>query len=208
VKARDADIRDLAAVSQTPPHHLLGQMANLSAEALAAAEAGLSRKVEERKHSFGEAHEQVLRKAGEMLGQQVEPDAEVRWRDMESRSLAQVADALGKLATMLGVPPQALWERIPGVTQQDVEKWKQLAEENDSLAGLFNQLASGVDSSLETVQDPSDLKARFDALGVAIRSGVDPSDAASRLGLDGIEFTGAVPVSLRVPQRDAADLEE
>jgi hypothetical protein len=36
-----------------------------------------------------------------------------------------------------------LWERIPGVTQQDVEKWKQLAEENDSLAALFNQLADG-----------------------------------------------------------------
>ncbi|MBA2337297.1 MAG: phage portal protein [Acidimicrobiia bacterium] len=127
IDARDADIRDLAAVSQTPPHHLLGQVANLSAEALSAAEAGLSRKVQERKHTFGESHEQVLRLAADLTGEPSEAGAEVRWRDMESRSLAQTADALGKLAQMLGVPVEALWERVPGVTQQDVERWKALA---------------------------------------------------------------------------------
>jgi hypothetical protein len=41
------------------------------------------------------------------------------------------------------------------------------------------------------------MKATFDALGVAIRAGVEPADAARRLGLDGISFTGAMPVSLR-----------
>lgn len=51
------------------------------------------------------------------------------------------------------------------------------------------------------------MKAKFDALGVAIRSGVDPADAARRLGLDGISFTGAVPVSLRLPETAATTLE-
>ena len=56
--------------------------------------------------------------------------------------------------------------------------------------------------------DATELKSQFDALGVAIRAGVDPADAATRLGLGGIRFTGAVPVNLRMPESDATDLEE
>jgi hypothetical protein len=41
------------------------------------------------------------------------------------------------------------------------------------------------------------LKEQFDALGVAIRSGVDPDDAARRVGLEGVKFTGAIPTTLR-----------
>lgn len=54
------------------------------------------------------------------------------------------------------------------------------------------------------------LKAKFDALGVAIRAGVDPQSAATMLGLEGIKFTGAVPVSLRMPKDEVEqrDLEE
>lgn len=40
-------------------------------------------------------------------------------------------------------------------------------------------------------------KATWDSLGVAIRAGVDPEDAAHRLGLGGLKFTGDKPVSLR-----------
>lgn len=50
-------------------------------------------------------------------------------------------------------------------------------------------------------------KAKFDALGVAIRAGVEPSNAADRLGLPGLVFTGAVPTSLRLPESEASDLE-
>lgn len=154
IKARDADIRDLAAVSQTPPHHLLGEMANLSAEALAAAEAGLTRKVEERRHTFGESWEQVLRLAAAAAGDAdaaADTTAEVIWRDTESRSLAQVADALGKIATQLGVPVQALWERIPGVTQNEVNRWRQLAEESDVFAGIMAAI-DGTGGSPEPVE--------------------------------------------------------
>jgi hypothetical protein len=138
IKSRDADIRDLAAVTQTPPHHLLGQMANLSAEALAAAESSLIRKVEERKHSFGESWEQALRLAASVADVEGSDDfeAQVRWRDMESRSLSQVADALGKLSQQLGVPVEMLWEKIPGWTDQDVLRAKTLAAEGDALASL------------------------------------------------------------------------
>lgn len=146
IKAKEADVRDLAAVTQTPPHHLLGQMANLSAEALAAAEASLSRKVEERKHTFGESHEQWLRLAATVMGDGEsarDVEAQVRWRDMESRSLAQAADALGKLAQMLQVPVEMLWEKIPGWTQQDVDRAKALAEQGGGLEALMLELAGG-----------------------------------------------------------------
>lgn len=52
------------------------------------------------------------------------------------------------------------------------------------------------------------MKAAFDALGVAVRAGVDPQSALHKLGLDGVTMSGAVPVSLRLPERDAEDLEE
>jgi hypothetical protein len=145
IAAHEADVKSLAAVTQTPPHHLLGQMANLSAEALAAAEASKSRKIEERKHSFGESWEQALRLADGAA----DYNAQVRWRDTESRSLAQTADALGKLATMLGVPVEALWERIPGVTQQDLARWKRLADEGGAMEQMMRQLAGATEPPVE-----------------------------------------------------------
>lgn len=58
------------------------------------------------------------------------------------------------------------------------------------------------------VLDPADLKAAADAMGVLIRAGVKPEDAAEQVGLTGVEFTGAVPTSLRLPEADAAGLEQ
>lgn len=52
------------------------------------------------------------------------------------------------------------------------------------------------------------MKKKFDALGVAIRAGVDPDNAASQLGLQGVRFTGAVPVSLRLPEAEADKVED
>lgn len=51
------------------------------------------------------------------------------------------------------------------------------------------------------------MKAAAEALGTLIRAGVDPQDAAERAGLSGIDFTGAIPVSLRVPTTQAQSLE-
>lgn len=56
--------------------------------------------------------------------------------------------------------------------------------------------------------DTSRAKEAFDALGVAVRAGVDPQSALDVLGMPGVKLTGAVPVSLRLPEADSKVLEE
>lgn len=141
IESREATLRHAATLSQTPVHELIGELVNLSAEALAAAEAGRDRKVDERKTLHGESHEQLFWLVGRIKGVEVPLDAEVKWRDTSARAFAAVVDGLGKIAKMLQVPPQELWERIPGTTKQDIERWKAAAQQGDS----FDQLAKLLD---------------------------------------------------------------
>lgn len=153
INAHDADVRALAAVSQTPVHELIGQMANLSAEALAAAESSLTRKIEARRHTIGESWEQTLRLAAHVMGDRDgarDFEAQVAWKDMESRSLAQAADALGKIAEMLQVPVEMLWEKIPGFTQQDVDRAKELRSQPDAMGLLAQALTGGLEPTQPT----------------------------------------------------------
>jgi hypothetical protein len=154
INSIDMSIRHLAAVSQTPPHHLLGQIANLSAEALQAAETSLSRKVEEYRKAFGESWERVFRLAGALGGDNAsyeDASGEVLWRDMEQRSLAQSADALGKLADQLDIPKHGLWTRVPGVTQNEIDWWNDLRESEDYELQMAEALSRA--SSLRTTTE-------------------------------------------------------
>lgn len=141
IESREKSLRHAATLSQTPIHELTGDLVQLSAEALAAAEAGKDRKVDERCTNSGESHEQVAWAVGQYIGEDVPPDAQVIWRDTSARAFAATVDGLGKLSQMLGVPPQELWERIPGVTKQDADRWRQTAEQGNA----FDQLADMLD---------------------------------------------------------------
>ncbi|WP_431781712.1 phage portal protein [Streptomyces chumphonensis] len=136
-------VRHLAVVSQVPPHYLLGDMVNLSAEALAAAETTLMRMVDDFKRNFGESWESDLRLAAYIAGDTAgweDTASQVQWRDTESRSFSQTVDALGKARTMLGVPAQALWARVPGFTDTDRSNWAELAAQEDRSARLGESL--------------------------------------------------------------------
>lgn len=141
ILAREHDMRDLAAISQVPPHWLTGAMVNLSAEALAAAEAAYMRKIDLCKHIFGERHELLLRLGAKMSGLPGVTDfgAEVQWKDTESRSLVQAATALGILTKQLQIPPELLWGRIPGWTAQMTKRAKQIMAD-----GEFVRLLAGM----------------------------------------------------------------
>lgn len=146
--AREASLRGIAIKSQTPPGYMLGEMANLSAEALAATEAPAQRRAAGYRSLLGEAYEQAFRldakQAGDVAGWET-PSAQVVWRDTESRSLAQVADALGKLAQSLKIPARGLWEKIPGTTDQDLASWEQMRSDEMRESADMAARSFGVD---------------------------------------------------------------
>lgn len=140
LRSRESVLKYAATLSETPVHELIGELVNLSAEALAAAEAGRDRKVELAKTSLGESHEQMAQTTGDLMGVAVPDDIEVVWRDTSARAFGALVDGLGKIAQMLHVPAEMLWDRIPGVTRQDVERWRAAAEQGDSLGQLTSLL--------------------------------------------------------------------
>jgi hypothetical protein len=146
IEATDADLRLLAAITQTPPHHLLGLSSNLQAEALAAAESGLQRKSFDFRTNAEQFYVDLVRLDAMSRGDMdtaIAYDLQVRWRDTESRSMTQAADALGKLAVQLKVPIEMLWERIPGWTDDDVERAKTLVE-TGSIEALIAEMTAGL----------------------------------------------------------------
>lgn len=140
IESREASLRHGATLSQTPVHELVGQLVNMAAEALAAAEAGKDRKVDERQALAGESWEQALWLAGRYKGIEIPDDSQVRWRDTSAQAFAATVDALGKLAQMLGIPREELWERVPGATPADVARWKEKSKQGDSFAQLTDLL--------------------------------------------------------------------
>jgi hypothetical protein len=161
-------IKDFSALTQTPPNFLLGQMANLSADALNAAEKSFRRKVGEYQRLFGEAWERVLRIGMILEGRSERDDAEhseILWRDFENAALSQTADALAKLSdgTGVGIPKRGLWEMVPGVTPLQIAKWNRLADQQDSLNSLgqnlddyADMLNASADSRADSVSDDVD----------------------------------------------------
>ena len=129
VDVKQASIRDMAAIAQVPAQSLgANAISNVSADGLAAMESAKDRKSSEIRTSLGESYEQLLRLCAHLDGDQQEAAdfaSEVKWADMTARSFAQTVDALGKLATMLSIPPEILWEDIPGFTAEKIKRIKQ-----------------------------------------------------------------------------------
>ncbi|WVX87854.1 portal protein [Arthrobacter phage Berrie] len=143
LSAYESSIRTMAAVAQISPNILTGDLVNLSADALAQMEASTQRKMGEYETLFGESWESAFRLAALAAGDSaaaLDTSAQVRWRDTEARSLAQTVDALGKIAQMLQVPVEALWEKIPGITETDVAYWKSIKDETDLLGGIVAEM--------------------------------------------------------------------
>jgi hypothetical protein len=123
LKAVRDDVGDLAAITKTPPHYLLGEIVNASGDALKAAETGLVSKTKARMKTAGWTWEKVIKLAFGWLGdtaKQNEVLAETIWADPESRSRAELADAILK-ETQMGLPPEMAFERL-GLTPSQIER--------------------------------------------------------------------------------------
>jgi len=146
IKVIEIAVQHIAAQTRTPPHYLLGQMVNVSADALTAAESGLVAKVTERQRILGASLREIMRLEALASGDAKRAESlslgSVMWRDAQFRSDAQYADALTKYKAV-GVPDEALWERIPGVGPDEIKRWKSMRDDQAAaivggdIAGLF-----------------------------------------------------------------------
>lgn len=140
IESKASALRDLSAIGQVPAQNLgVDGISNISDATLAGLETGKDRKADEISASFGESWEQALRLCAHIAGDNeaaMDYSGEVRWKDSTARSFAQTVDGLGKLATMLGIPQELLWEDVPGWTQQKVDRAKEIRASADSFAGL------------------------------------------------------------------------
>ena len=138
----------LAAQTRTPQHYLIGKMANLAEGALLAAETGLVKRCDEKTLWYGQGLREVSRlialAKGEDAKAAVLRSGRVLWAETESRSHAQMADALLKLK-QLGFPFEWLALRY-GLTPTEVADVLAMRErelEADPVTELTRNLTGG-----------------------------------------------------------------
>lgn len=153
IKAFESDVASMLATTSTPPYYSpFGQLVNISADSLKAIEAGFIAKCESHALNFGESWEEVLRLALEVEGDPKANDvsSQVIWRDIENRTWGQTVDAVMKMMT-LGIPAEALWSKLPGVTDQDIGRYKALRAQADLFADLNALPETAEPAGLEVV---------------------------------------------------------
>lgn len=142
IESRESSLRHTATLSQTPVYEVVAGMANPpSAEALVALDMSRDRKIGERHMSFGESHEQTFSLVGRAKEVEVSAGAEVKWRDTSARAFLTAVEGLAVVAEKLHVPFEELWERIPDVTRQELQRWKDAAQEDSA----FDRLTAALD---------------------------------------------------------------
>ena len=140
LKSIDADVRDISAVTRTPAHYMLADMANLSGDALQAAEIGLVAKTGIRNLHDGESWEDVMALAALTAGREADTQAEVIWRDPQFRTVAELYDAAVK-AQSAGVPWRSRMELLRK-TPQEIARMETERTEDALLLAQYPQLAA------------------------------------------------------------------
>lgn len=198
----DRWVKVIASTSGTPPYaFLLGDMINVAADSLARIEGVQTNKIAAHGRTLGVDYTEILLDALAVEGNDKasDPSASVIWCEPEERTATEQAN-LAQIMRNLGAPDEVVFATLPGVTQQEAQRW--IASQNAN-----RLIDSAFTDGSPAMSEAADIKAKADAMGVLIRAGVDPADAAIRVGLPGVKFTGAVPVSLRLPTSEAAALE-
>ncbi len=133
----------IAAQTRTPAHYLIGKMANLSGDALIAAETGLTKKCQEKQLWYGAGLREMFALVARAQGNDAKADAlsagGVMWADVESRNQAQLADSLVKLQAV-GFPFEWLAQKY-GLTPPEISELMVMRETQaamDPLAMVIN----------------------------------------------------------------------
>lgn len=115
-------------------------------------------------------------------------------------TLAEVLSKLGNAITLGALPETAVAEMLPQVFD-----YIDVAREVDPLANVVTDPAT----QAIVTNAGSELKAKADALGILVRAGADPEQAADAVetgDLTGLTFPN-VPVTIRIPETQATGLE-
>lgn len=186
-----------------------------SAEAILAANEELGIEIEHwERTALGPAWQRIAGRALSILDDS--PAALAAYRKLRAKwgswsTPSEVSRAQASTSRVQAIPRLAETDvelEHQGFTQPEIDRIRAQWAREASRSSLAALTATARSRESSVAVDAADQKAKFDALGVAIRAGVDPDDAARRLGLGGIRFTGAVPVSLRLPNSEAAELED
>lgn len=131
----DGFIGDLAAQTRIPIYYFRPQaISNLSAEALVGLDAGLVSKTDDKKDPFGQGHLEAMRLAFKAQDandpRATTLDAEVLWKNTESRSVAQLTDAVVKEVQAGLISREAALEKL-GYSPEAIDRiLAQSAEES------------------------------------------------------------------------------
>lgn len=117
----DADMRAFAAVTITPVYYMPGDMVNVSADAVAALDAGHNAKIRQRQTAWGEQLERVLQRMANIAGLDRDLSAsELVWARPENLNITAVA-AYAQTLRNAGYPLPIVAERI-GETPQQIDR--------------------------------------------------------------------------------------
>jgi hypothetical protein len=146
------ELAQLAYLTSTPAHYfpLETGLSNISADTIRALEGGQDAKVDGHQGSLGDGHLEVLRLGGLMLDDAVtlSKRAQLMWKDSQSRSLAERADAAVKLKDIL--PPELVAEYALNMGRDEINKLR-AAQANDA----FTQLLSAAETPAPTAPVPA-----------------------------------------------------
>lgn len=125
----------VAAQTRTPPHYLIGKMANMAAEALTVAETGLVAKVVQRQVNFTRPQRELYRRIALAQGDDDRANlartGTIVWSDPQYRSLSQKIDAFQKWRAS-GLPLRYLLEWY-GLDAAEVDRVMTMAEQENDL---------------------------------------------------------------------------
>src|SRR5690625_887414 len=202
----------IASEAGLPAEYMGTQTANTSsADAIRMSESRLVKRTERRQSGFGRSWMEVARLAllvrdGEIpvgFDSDVAPD----WMPAATPTRAATADETVKL---IGA---GVFDARSGIVRKRLSlsraETRLLEEDHRRVASReLLALSAAGGAARDESEDAKAARDKFEALGVAIRAGVDPEDAARRVGLSGVQFTGAVLVVLRMPESQSRALED
>lgn len=147
VEGVDLAVQHLAAQTRTPPQLLLTKLANVSADALTAAESGLVARCKRKHVDFSDSWEQAMRDAfrwraidrqesGEDAGEDLRRaemfEAETIWADPQTQDPIVLSQSLTNKQS-IGVPQVVLWEEAD-YSQQQIQRMQRLKKVEEEKA--------------------------------------------------------------------------